>query len=197
MVRLLTINYQELNMQLRKKFKTASIVLSGSFLLGATSYANPTTEQLQTIAEQTAVLEAQLKQLKLEEEISKLKTQAAERSLQSSTVTKTRFTPAADPMLDMGLPSIIQVEGVKGALEAVLAYPGNIRQRVKEGDVISGKTISKISVNEVVLNDNKTKAIHRLSFSTNPVTKDASSIVPGAPLPMGIPSVSAGGAMIK
>ena len=174
-------------MQANKLLKTIALT-AGLSLMGSTM-ANQATEELQRISEQTAVLEAQLKQLELEEKIAKIKQEASNRAnilTTTTTATKPRFATTVDPLMDMGLPSVIQVEGVKGSLEAILAYPGNIRQRVKEGDVISGLSVTKLSVNEVVLTNVKSKQTHRLSFSTNAVTKDPSGS-PASPLPTGSP----------
>ena len=173
-----------------------SVALSGLLLalctqVSAQTSASATAMELQLIAERTAVLEAKLKYAEMEAKLNKLNAEAALAMPVSSLLVSQqpanakRFTATPDSFEDLGLPSVVQVEGVKGRLEAVLAYSGNIRHRVKEGDKVSNYQITKISVNEVTLTDTKTKALHRLSFSASPVTRqaDTGSTGFGAPLP--------------
>lgn len=142
-----------------------------------------TAEELQTLADRTAVLEAQLKAVELE---NKVLQQTNELAAKGTAARRSASSLEADS--DYGTPTVSYVEGVKGSLEAVLLYRGNVRQRVKEGDAVYGAVVKKISLNEVVLMDVKSRANVRLQYGTSPVTRDvASSTSIPAVLPPGMP----------
>jgi type IV pilus biogenesis protein PilP len=164
------------------KFKTIlALVLA---VASASSFAQKSTvEELKELADRTAVLEAQLKAAELE---NKIQQQNSELNARGSAAK--RSASSLDSDAEYGTPTVAYVEGVKGALEAVLVYRGNVRQRVKEGDAVYGAVVKKITLNEVVLIDVKSRSNVRLQFGTTPVTRDAST--PGgipAVLPPGMP----------
>ena len=174
------------------KFKMlGAICLALNIAASAHAQQSTTALELQLIAERTAILEAKLKQLELEAKVAKITTEIAIAPATGAPIqpanTK-RFSSTPDVFADIGLPSVVQVEGVKGRLEAVIAYSGGSRQRVKEGDRVGGYTIARISVNDVILVDDKKKTT-RLSFTATPVTRvDSPSGMgamggSGAPLP--------------
>lgn len=161
---------------------TLALVLT---FLSAASFAQKTTaEELQQLADRTAVLEAQLKAVELENKVQQQTNELAARGTAAR-----RSATSLESDSDYGTPTVSYVEGVKGALEAVLLYRGNVRQRVKEGDAVYGAVVKKISLNEVVLMDVKSRANVRLQFGTTPVTRDTSAQAGGIPavLPPGMP----------
>ncbi len=169
-------------MRNHKSKLTLTIVFS---MLSSTSFSQTTTaEELQQLADRTAVLEAQLKAVELENKVQQQTNELAARGTAAR-----RSATALGSESDYGTPTVSYVEGVKGALEAVLLYRGNVRQRVKEGDAVYGAVVKKISLNEVVLLDVKSRSNVRLQFGTAPVTHDSSTQLGGIPtvLPPGMP----------
>lgn len=165
------------------KFKI--IVAIALAAVSAASFAQRSTaEELQQLADRTAVLEAQLKAVELENKVQQQTNELATRGTAAR-----RSATSIESDFDYGTPTVFYVEGVKGALEAVLLYRGNVHQRVRDGDVVFGKIVKKISLNEVVLLDVKTRSNVRLQFGTAPVTRDAAAPVGGIPavLPPGMP----------
>jgi type IV pilus biogenesis protein PilP len=166
-----------------RKFKT--IVAVALAVVSAASFAQKsTTEELQQLADRTAVLEAQLKAVELENKVQQQTNELTARGTAAR-----RSAASIDSDSDYGTPTVAYVEGVKGSLEAVLVYRGNVRQRVREGDAVYGTVVKKISLNEVVLLDVKTRTNVRLQFGTAPVTRDAAIPTGGVPivLPPGMP----------
>jgi len=161
---------------------TLTLVLS---LLSSASFAQKSTaEELQQLSDRTAVLEAQLKAVELENKVQQQTNELAARGTAAR-----RSAISLESASDYGTPTVSYVEGVKGALEAVLLYRGNVRQRVKEGDAVYGAVVKKISLNEVVLMDMKSRSNVRLQFGTTPVTRDSPAQIGGIPsvLPPGMP----------
>ena len=136
-----------------------------------------TATELQQKSERIAVLESQLKELELENKVAQ---QASDLQQRGSASKKS----SVDGNIDYGTPTVALVEGLKGSLESVLVYRGNVRQRVREGDIVYGAIVKKISINEVTLMDPKSKTQQRLQFGTTSMVRDASSVpTVGAPLP--------------
>jgi hypothetical protein len=140
-----------------------------------------TAMELQQKSERIAVLESQLKELELENKVAQ---QASDLQQRGSASKKS----SVDSNVDYGIPTVALVEGLKGSLESVLVYRGNVRQRVREGDIVYGAIVKKISINEVTLMDQKSKTQQRLQFGTASVVRDANSApTVGAPLPLNGP----------
>lgn len=143
------------------------------------------TQEIQDHSERAAVLESQLKALEVEIKVLK----AQNDILQSQAAT--RRSVNVDAENDMGTPTVAYVEGVKGNLEAVLVYRGNIRQRARVGDAIFGSVVKRITLNEVVLGNPKNNRETRLQFSAGAVTRDAamnpSANGPIPTVPLGMP----------
>ena len=160
-----------------------AITLLGCFLAAAPSWAQKTTtEELQEINQRRAILEAQLKEAETEKKLLELRAQIG--GLNTSTK---KAPPPVETDPGFGTPTVSHVEGAKGNLEAVLIYRGNVRQRVKTGDVVYGSMVKKIALNEVVMVDIKSNSLIRLQFSAGPVQRDAGSQGPGASMPPGSP----------
>lgn len=141
----------------------------------ATSLTSATAAEIQAISEHNTILAARLGQLELKAKI-------AAKQKELSTLDGGSYSPLGS---SAGMPSVVSVAGLKGNLEAVLAFPGNVLQRVKAGDVIGDRKIASISLNEVVLADLKGKGQQRLAFGTTAVMRDvsqASSSNPGIPM---------------
>lgn len=134
--------------------------------------------EIQKINENMTVLAARLAQLELQSKI------AVKQKEITGLGVVTNFSPLGSAT---GAPSVVSVAGLKGHLEALLVFPGGVVQRVKAGDVIGDRKVSKVSVNEVVLTDLKGNNLQRLAFGTAAVTREAntSSSSP-MPLPPGV-----------
>ena len=134
-----------------------------------------TAHEIQKINESMTILQAQLNQLELQVKVATRK----------NDLNKINGTGNGFSSFDSakGNPSVVSVAGLKGALEAILVFPGGATQRVKAGDVIDDRRIEKISVNEVILTDLKGKNSQRLAFGTTATIREAASssgqIVPG------------------
>jgi len=141
-----------------------------------------TTEELQEINQRRAILEAQLKEAEAEKKLLELRSQIG--GLNGA---NKKAPPPIETDPGFGIPTVSHVEGTKDNLEAVLIYRGNVRQRVKTGDVVYGSVVRKIALNEVVMVDIKNNTMSRLQFSAGPVTRDAGNQAPGAGMPPGSP----------
>lgn len=141
-----------------------------------TSMTSLSAAEIQRISEDNTVLSARLGQLELKAKIAAKQKELA--SLDAGS--QSPFGSAG------GAPSVVSVSGLKGQLEAVLAFTGNVIQRVKVGDVIGDRKVTSISLNEVVLSDLKGKTQQRLAFGSSPVMRDVSQ-GPGAGLAVPAP----------
>lgn len=133
--------------------------------------------EIQKINENMTLLQTQLNQLELQVKVAEKK-----RSLNGLTATSSGYS-SFDP--NKGNPSVISVAGIKGQLEAVLVFPGGVTQRVKEGNVIDDRIVTKITVNEVVLSNIKDKSQQRLPFGTTAIIRETplntQQALPGMP----------------
>lgn len=125
-----------------------------------------TAAEIQKINENMTVLQAQLSQLELKAKIA-----AKQRELTGPTGTDGGLISSFGSK--NGNPSVMSVAGLKGDLAAVLVFPGGVTQRVKAGDVIDDRRVTKVSINEVVLTDLKGRNIQRLAFGTSATTREA------------------------
>lgn len=171
-------------MQNRKFFAALAVAatIGASYPVHA---AGNSVEEIQAVSERIAVLEARLKELELENKTKKLIAENAQLGAAA------QRSANVDADSDYGVPTVDRVEGLKGALEAVLVYRGNVRQRVKEGDQIFGSIVRRIAINEVLLVDVKSGKSNRLQFGAGPVTRDGAGQpgMPAGPLPGGAPSM--------
>jgi len=169
-------------MQSRKLKTLLSMIL---VLVSSVSFGEEAiTDELQKLGDRTARLEAQLKVLELENKVAQ---QTNDLTARGKAATRSASSLELDS--DYGTPTVSYVEGAKGSLEALLQYRGNVRQRVKEGDTVYGALVKKISLNEVVLTDIKSRTNVRLQFGSAPVTRDTPTTgsVPTI-LPTGMPT---------
>lgn len=150
-----------------------------------------TTEELQSTGERIAILEAKLKEAELENKLLQQSAEIAQRGASAKRGSSLDFDT------EYGTPTVLQVEGIKGSLEAVLVYRGNVRQRVREGDVVYGAIVKKIVLNEVTLLDPKSKKTQRLQFGTTPVTRDGGGMNGAGPLPSGAPGAFPSGPVVR
>lgn len=150
-----------------------------------------TTDELQSTGERIAILEAKLKEAELENKLLQQSSEIAQRGASAKRGSSLDFDT------EYGTPTVSQVEGIKGSLEAVLVYRGNVRQRVREGDVVYGAVVKKIVLNEVTLLDPKTKRTQRLQFGTTPVTRDGAAMNGAGPLPAGTPGAFPAGSAMR
>jgi len=166
-----------------------TLTLVGCLLACSSGWAQKTTtEELQEINQRRAILEAQLKEAETEKKLLELRSQIIN---MGAPVKKSPPPIETDP--GYGTPTVSHVEGAKDNLEAVLIYRGNVRQRVKVGDVVYGSQVRRITLNEVVLVDVKTQQLSRLQFSAGPVMgasnqAPASAMPPGSPIPTVAPN---------
>lgn len=138
--------------------------------------------EIQKINESMTVLSARLAQVELEAKIAAKEKEIG--GLNSAPSLK------AGPLSGLdGMPSVVSVAGLKGKLEARLAFPSGGFLRVKAGDVIGNRKILSIAINEVVLADVNGKNPQRLAFGSSAQTREASAAMPlpAGPLPMGMP----------
>lgn len=139
--------------------------------------ASATALEIQKINENMTMLQAQLNQLDLQVQVATKK-----RDLSGINGEAPGFSSFD---AKKGNPSIVSVAGINGKLEAVLVFPGGATQRVKEGDVIDERKVTKVSRNEVVLTQLKGNKTQRLSFNTTAAMNDQTPnadgkfIVPG------------------
>lgn len=122
-----------------------------------------TAQEVQRMSESMTIFQAQFNLLELKAKIAEKQRDLA--TLDGSDAV-TSFGRKA------GNPSVVGVAGLLGSLEAVLIFPGGVTQRVKAGDVIEGRRVQKIAVNEVVLADMKGKNPQRLAFGSASVTRE-------------------------
>jgi type IV pilus biogenesis protein PilP len=150
-----------------------------------------TAAEIQKINENMTLLQAQLNELELK---AKIVTKQREITTQAKTQDGSAALVVSSFASKSGNPSVVSVAGLKGSLEAVLVFPGGVTQRVKTGDVIDDRRVSKIAVNEVVLTDLKGKNVQRLAFGNSATVREALPSGPGnpyatAPLPPGMPAM--------
>lgn len=142
-----------------------------------------TTRAIREMSENTAVMEARLREIKIANEIDEALAKKAAR--ESSRLGGT----GGSASLDAAMPTVLYVEGVKGRLEAVLVYRNGSRQRVRVGDSVPGAVVQKVALNDVVLFDGKTKSSVRLQFmeAAEPASPVAGQSMPGYVPPVVIP----------
>lgn len=125
-------------------------------VLSATpAYADKTAEELLTINEQIALINARLG--KVDAEVKLANKQQELSKLNGSSVGN-----ASD------LPVVRSIEGVDGKLLATLATNGGITQTVGKGGKFGAWTINKIDVNAVTLS--RGTEVVRLGFGSEPAT---------------------------
>ena len=129
--------------------------------------------EIQGINENMTVLQARLNEMELKAKIA-----AKQKELNGMQGNST-FSALGS---SLGDPSVIYVQGLKGQVEALLAFPGGVVQRVKPGDIVGDRKVARISLNEVALTDLNGKNERRLAFGTSAVARDT-----GAPGPSGFP----------
>jgi type IV pilus biogenesis protein PilP len=162
---------------------TTEPVMTNSAAMSSKSSASAV--ELQTINENMTVLAARLAQLELQAKI------AAKQKEITGIVTPVNATSLGG---SWGAPSVVSVAGLKGNLEALLVFPGGVVQRVRTGDVLGDRHVLhvlKVSINEVVIGDQKGKNLQRLAFGisgSSPVSKDVSL----SPMPSQFGGIPAG-----
>ncbi len=144
-------------------------------------------EKIQVINENMTILQAQLNELELKAKIA-----AKQKELNGMQGGST-FSALGS---SLGDPSVIYTQGLKGHVEALLAFPGGVVQRVKPGDIVGDRKISRVSLNEVAFTDLNGKNERRLAFGTTAVTRDSSSTAAGgAPGQGGFPAPAPAGSV--
>jgi type IV pilus biogenesis protein PilP len=147
-------------------------------LVHAPPLSSAAAAEIQSISENKTVLEARLSELELQAKI------AAKKKELSNLNGGSTFSALGS---SLGDPSVIYVQGLKGHVEALLAFPGGVVQRVKAGDTVGDRKVARISTNEVALTDLNGKNERRLAFGTSAVARDT-----GTSGPLGQPSTSYG-----
>jgi type IV pilus biogenesis protein PilP len=155
---------------------TLSLAAQAAFAQSPEQVEPVSTRAIREMSENSAILEARLREIKISNEIDEALAKKAER--ESSRVQKTARTLSSD----VGTPTVVYVEGVKGRLEALLQFRGGARQRVRVGDSVHGAVVQKIALNDVVLYDTSAKTTVRLQFSE---AADQLQPVAGQGLPSG------------
>jgi type IV pilus biogenesis protein PilP len=151
-----------------------SVEAAAATTLSSSPMSAATAVEIQKINENMTVLQAQLNQLELK---AKIAAKQREISAQAGGGALSSFASKS------GNPSVVSVSGLKGSLEAVLVFPGGMTQRVKTGDVIDDRRVSKVAINEVVLTDLNGKNFQRLGFGTSATTREATSPPQAGPVP--------------
>lgn len=178
----------------------------------------PTIKELQDINQQRILLEAQLKRVELQKRLAEMQTQmatlsASRRAAAASVAEPPRPEPAPvvaprppvpaaeapvpaarpAPEPERVWPTVAYVEGLKGQLEAVLIHKGQGQQRVRQGDWVQGGRVQKISLNEVLVVDEKTQESRALHFGNG--GRDSSFVASPAGMPpmRGMPNMAAMG----
>ncbi len=178
----------------------------------------PTIKELQDINQQRILLEAQLKRVELQKRLAEMQTQmatlsASRRAAAASVAEPPRPEPAPvvaprppvpaaeapvpaarpAPEPERVWPTVAYVEGLKGQLEAVLIHKGQGQQRVRQGEWVQGGRVQKISLNEVLVVDEKTQESRALHFGNG--GRDSSSVASPAGMPpmRGMPNMAAMG----
>lgn len=151
---------------------SAAAAVTNTFPISSISAASAA--EIQKINENMTVLSARLAQLELQSKI------AVKQKEITGLGGVTNFSPLGSAT---GAPSVVSVAGLKGHLEALLVFPGGVVQRVKAGDVIGDRKVSKVSINEVVLTDLKGSNLQRLAFGTAAVTREANTSS-SSPMPL-------------
>jgi type IV pilus biogenesis protein PilP len=140
-----------------------------------------TAAEIQGINENMTVLQARLNEMELRAKI------AAKQKELNGMQGGSSFSALGS---SQGDPSVIYVQGLKGHVEALLAFPGGVVQRVKPGDIVGDRKVARISLNEVALTDVNGKNERRLAFGTSAVARDTGTAAAGAPSPSGFPAPS-------
>lgn len=139
-------------MYYRKKLLAVLMVLfSTDVFAGAGSAA----EQIQTINEDVAVLNAQLAEMEVKAKIASKQQEISRLGAQ-----------AISSPSDQSLPVVRSIEGAGGRMQAQLAIGGGNTQTVIKGDKIGDWTVNQIDVNSVYLARGKQTV--RLGFGTEP-----------------------------
>lgn len=138
---------------------------TSALILPSSSMSAANAQEIQKINENMTVLSAQLGQLELKAKIA-----AKQHELDQSV--DDDFSSFGHKK---GNPSVVSVSGLKGHLEAVLVFPGGVTQRVKAGDVIDDRRVSRVSIDEVVLTDLKGGKVQRLGFGTTATIREVAS----------------------
>jgi len=121
--------------------------------------------EIQRINENMTVKSARLGELNLEAQIA-----TKQKEINALKATTGAGAGAFDSA--RGTPSVVSVAGLKGALEAVLVFPGGAVQRVKAGDVIADRKVVSVGINEVLLADLKGRNVQRLGFGSSAMSRD-------------------------
>jgi type IV pilus biogenesis protein PilP len=180
----------------------------------------PTVKELQDINQQRILLEAQLKRVELQKRLLEMQTQmatlsasrkAAAAAAPVSDLARAEPTPVVMPRPPMPAaeapvpvarpapepervwPTVAYVEGLKGQLEAVLIHKGQGQQRVRQGDWVQGGRVQKISLNEVVVVDEKTQESRVLHFGNGGRDSGFVASPAGMPPMRGMPNMAAMG----
>jgi type IV pilus biogenesis protein PilP len=155
----------------------ASFILSFSAVAQTAAPRQSQTGSLKDISESSAVLEARIREIELQNKLDKA---LIERSTNEAALSR---RSARSLSSEADTPMVLHVEGIKGNLEAVLQYPTGARQRVRVGDALLGAVVQKIALNDVVLFDTQARAQVRLQFYSPPAPQTAAgAIPPGLPL---------------
>lgn len=120
-------------------------------------------EKLQAANERIVVLEAQLKELELQQKMQRISAELVGSG--------TPMAGGSGVGRENVEPTVIAVEGVGDNLEAVLQFQMGVRQRVRIGDQVQKSKVTHIALNEVVLYDAASKKTTRLQFSTGAGTQ--------------------------
>lgn len=148
-----------------------------------------TAAEIQTINENMTILQARLNELELKAKI------AAKQKELTGMQGGTAFSALGS---SLGDPSVIYVQGLKGHVEALLAFPGGVVQRVKPGDIVGDRKVARISLNEVALTDVNGKNERRLAFGTSAVARDTGTSATSSPgQPSYSPPAPAGGPGVR
>lgn len=143
-----------------------------------------TAAEIQSINENMTVLQARLNEMELKAKI------AAKQKELIGAQGGSSFSALGS---SLGDPTVIYTQGLKGHVEALLAFPGGVFQRVKPGDIVGDRKIARVLLNEVALTDLNGKNERRLAFGSSAVARDTgtpAAVAPGqisypAPVPPG------------
>lgn len=138
-----------------------------------------TAAQIQSINENMTVLQARLNEMELKAKIA-----AKEKELIGAQGGSS-FTALGS---SLGDPTVIYTQGLKGHVEALLAFPGGVFQRVKPGDIVGDRKIARVLLNEVALTDLNGKNERRLAFGTSAVARDTGTAAPATPSQVSYPA---------
>lgn len=147
-----------------------------------------TAAEIQGINENMTVLQARLNEMELKAKI------AAKQKELIGVQGGSSFSALGS---SLGDPSVIYVQGLKGHVEALLAFPGGVVQRVKPGDIVGDRKVARVSLNEVALTDLNGKNERRLAFGSSAVARDTSAAATGAPGQISYPAPAPAGSGIR